>query len=75
MEKRKSRNTDCYALLDVRRSREIVRVTSNVDRVCSLVYPDVIDFHLCGQWQMGEVNVSKVLGHPQVYDHVLYMNQ
>ena len=58
-------------LVDIRRRREVWRVTANVFLVWSLVYTDVVDTHRRGEGETFKVDVTKVFGHSQVDDDVL----
>lgn len=58
-------------LIDVRRCWEVFRIAANVDSVLRLVYPDVVDSHVCGKWDMVKIHRPKVPRHAKVRDEIL----
>jgi len=67
---KKKRRQD--ALVDIRIRREVLWVTTNIDRVLGLIHPNPVNPHLRRERQVvGIDEASKVGRHAQVHDEVL----
>jgi len=59
-------------LVDIRIRREVLWVTTNIDRVLGLIHPNPVNPHLRRERQVvGIDEASKVSRHAQVHDEVL----
>lgn len=69
----KNTETEQHALVDVRFSRKVLGITTDVDVVRRLVHSDIVHFHGCRECQMFQIHRSEVGTHTQVRYDILGM--
>lgn len=62
-----------HLLIDIISSREILRITSNIDRMRGLIHANIVHTHMCREWEIGKVDGAEVRRHSKVHDEVLFL--